>query len=88
MRVIKIGAVWCKECLVMRPLWKEIEGEMPELRTEYFDADENPDLLEKYGIKNIPSFIFLDKNDNEILCLNGMQDREGLLKAIQENIDK
>jgi len=88
MRVIKIGAVWCKDCLVMRPIWEEIEEEVPDLKTEYFDADENPDILEKYDVQDIPSFIFLDKNENVILRLKGMQDKEKLINLIKENFDK
>ncbi len=88
MRIIKIGAVWCKDCLVMKPLWAEIEKEIPELKTEYFDADENLEILDKYGIEDIPAFIFLDKNEEVILKLKGMQDKEKLVKLIEENIDK
>ena len=41
MKVIKIGAVWCNGCLVMRPRWQEIETENPWLTTEYFDFDQD-----------------------------------------------
>lgn len=41
MKVLKIGAVWCNGCLVMRPRWQEIEKENPWLKTEYFDFDED-----------------------------------------------
>jgi len=88
MRIIKIGAVWCKDCLVMRPLWEEIEKENSNLNTEYFDADENPDILDKYDIQDIPSCIFLDKNNEVILKLKGMQDKEKIVNLIKENIDK
>jgi thiol-disulfide isomerase/thioredoxin len=72
----------------MRPLWKEIETELPELKTEYFDADENPEIMEKYGIEKIPVFIFLDQAEKEILRLSGMQDKEKLLETIKEHFDK
>lgn len=88
MKVLKFGAVWCNECLVMKPMWSEIETKMPELKTEYFDSDDNPDLLKKYDIKNIPVFIFLDKNNNEILRLEGLQNREELINIIKKNLEK
>ena len=88
MKVLKIGAVWCQECLVMKPMWAEIEKEIPELTTEYFDADENEELLSKYGVEDIPSFIFLDKNNQEFLRLKGMQDKEKLINLIKENFNK
>lgn len=88
MKVLKFGAIWCKECLVMKPMWQEIEEEIPELQTEYYDADENPELLKEYEIKNIPVFIFLDKENKEILRLKGVQNKEDLIKIVKENINR
>jgi len=87
MKVLKFGAIWCPECLVMRPVWEEIEKEMPELKTEYFDADENPEKLKEYGVKDIPVFIFLDKNNKEILRLTGMQNKDKLIETVKEKIN-
>jgi thioredoxin-related protein len=69
----------------MRPIWEEIEAEIDDLKTEYFDIDEKPEIKEKYGLKDIPIFIFLDKNGNEILRLEGLQNKEYLIKIIKEN---
>ena len=88
MKVLEFGAVWCKECLVMKPMWGEIEADMPELKTQYFEADECPEELEKYGVKDIPTFIFLDNENNELLRLQGMQSKEELIEKIKENLDK
>ena len=88
MKVLKFGAIWCKECLVMRPMWEEIEADLPDLKTEYYDADLNPEVIKKYEVKNLPVFIFLDKDDNEISRLKGIQNKEDLIKAVKENIEK
>lgn len=83
MRILKFGAVWCLQCLVMRPVWEEIEAEIRELETEYFDIDENPEVKEKYNITDVPIFIFLDKDGNEILRLEGLQNKEELGRIIK-----
>lgn len=88
MKVLKIGAIWCKECLVMKPMWAEIEKEIPGLQTEFFDFDMDHEKIEKYNIEIVPSFIFLDKDGNEFLRLTGIQDKEDLVKIVNENIDK
>ncbi|OGF26143.1 hypothetical protein A2303_05855 [Candidatus Falkowbacteria bacterium RIFOXYB2_FULL_47_14] len=88
MKVLKFGAVWCTECLVMKPMWGEIEKLIPELQTEFFDADEKPEKLKEYGITDIPVFIFLDKEGKEFLRLKGVQNKEDLIKIVKENIDK
>lgn len=72
----------------MRPMWEEIEADLPELQTEYYDADENPELMEKYKIETLPTFIFLDKDDAEIERLVGAQNKEDLMKLVKENMVK
>jgi len=72
----------------MRPMWEEIEADLPDLKTEYYDADLNPEVIKKYEVKNLPVFIFLDKDDNEISRLKGIQNKEDLIKAVKENIEK
>jgi len=76
------------QCLVMRPVWEEIEAEIRDLETEYFDIDENPEVKEKYGLKDVPIFIFLDKDGNEILRLEGLQNKEELVKIIRGYLEK
>ena len=60
MKVLKFGAVWCVECLVMKPIWEEIEEEIPELKTEYYDADDDSEVLKQYNVQDVPVFIFLN----------------------------
>ncbi len=88
MKILKIGAVWCPGCVIMKPLWEEIEKELPELETEYFDADENKEILEKYEVKNLPTFIFLDKEGNVLLKKENEVSKEDLLEMIEENKNK
>ncbi len=88
MKLLKFGALWCKECLVMRPMWNEIEAEIPELASEDYEADDYPDLLKKYEVKDIPTYIFLDKEENEFMRLTGLQNKEDLIKIVKENLDK
>ncbi len=90
MKVIKIGAVWCPGCLVMRPRWAEIEKENPWLETKYLDFDNDSEEVKKYNIESgvLPVFVFLDKNDNEILRLSGEIEKDKLMEVIFENKDK
>jgi thiol-disulfide isomerase/thioredoxin len=84
MKVIKVGATWCNGCLVMKPRWKEIEDENPWLETEFYDFDENPEIIESYGIdENLPVAIFLDEEGNELKRLNGEVDKDELLKTLE-----
>ncbi len=90
MKIIKIGTVWCNGCLVMKPIWQEIEKENPWLNTEYFDFDKDKEIVKKYNIESgkLPVFIFLDKNSNELLRMNGEVEKRELIKVLNENKDK
>lgn len=85
MKVLKFGAIWCSGCLVMKPLWKEIETENPWLETRYFEYDDSEEAVTKWQVgKNLPVFIFLDKTDKEITRLTGEVSKEELLAIIQK----
>jgi len=89
MKVLKFGAVWCPGCLVMKPRWKEIEEENSWLKNEYYDFDENKDMVKKYKIDDIlPIFVFLDKNGKEFLRLRGEVEKKELIEILNKNKDK
>jgi len=90
MKVLKIGAVWCSGCLVMRPRWQEVQEENPWLATEYIDYDSDKDKIESLDIQGgkLPTFIFLDQKGHEIRRLSGEISKDELTRLINENKDK
>ncbi len=89
MKIIKFGAIWCSGCLVMRPRWKDIEKEFPNLETHYYDFDTEKEAVAKYGINDkLPVFIFFDKSENEIIRLVGEQSKNYLVSLIKKSIDQ
>lgn len=90
MKVIKIGAVWCNGCLVMRPRWLEIEKENPWLQTQYLDFDQDKELVKVYQVEggNLPVFIFIDKNEHEFFRITGEVDKNKLLDLINKYKEK
>ena len=89
MKVLKFGAVWCPGCLVMRPMWQEIEKENPWLKNEYYDYDQDKEAVEKWNIdETLPTFLFVDKDEKELLRLQGERSKRELLKLLLENKDK
>ena len=88
MKVLKFGASWCSGCMVMKPRFDEIEKENSWLKTEDLDADENKDLLEKHSVKDLPTFIYLDKDENELDRQNGIVPKGKIIEAINNCKDK
>ena len=88
MKMLKFGASWCPGCKIMVPICEEIEKENPWLETEMIKIDDNPEAMRKYHLYQLPTFIFLDKGEKEILRLTGEIEKEELLRVIMENKDK
>ncbi len=86
MKVLKFGAVWCQGCIFMKPRWKKLEEKNPWLHTEYYDYDNDKEMVKKYNINDkLPTFVFLDKDNNEFLRLYGEIEEDKLQKILNEN---
>lgn len=85
MKIIKIGAVWCPGCLVMKKVWNNIMKDYPDLNIENLDYDFDSEEVSKYNPgKVLPVVIFQDDDNNELERLVGEQ-KENILR---EKIDK
>jgi thioredoxin 1 len=60
-RVIYVSAPWCNPCASFKPILKEVTAELGIL-VEYIDIDTNPEIAEQYGIRAVPTTIFLNEN--------------------------
>ena len=67
MRILKFYAVWCGPCKVLN---KQLES-FKDYPIESVNIDENPDLVEKYGIISVPTTIIL-RDEEEVLRYRGL----------------
>ena len=88
MKIIKVGSKGCEGCKVMGPLFKEIEAENPELKTEYYECNDCKKIVDKYHIESAPTFIFVDKDGNELDRIIGVCEKEEVMKKIEKYKDK
>ena len=70
-KLIRISAVWCPACLIMRPRMQEIEKRFPNFEHIEYDYDLDEEIISKYNVGDVlPVFILLD-NDEEVTRLVG-----------------
>jgi thiol-disulfide isomerase/thioredoxin len=75
-RVLKLGAIWCQPCHVFGKTFEKV-AEMEKYNgIEFKEVDiENDDdaelLVEKFGVRNVPTTLILDEEDNLIYKLIG-----------------
>ena len=85
MKIIRISAVWCPGCLVMKKIWKNIQDKYPDLEIRALDYDMDMDEVSKFNPgKVLPVVIFLDNDNQELERLIGEQSEDTLVKKICE----
>ena len=68
MKIIKIGAVWCSSCIIMKSRFNEI---VKDKDIELINLDYDIDDIEEYNVGEIlPVFIKIE-NDKEVARLVG-----------------
>ena len=70
-KLIRISAVWCPACLIMRPRMQEIEKKFPNFEHIEYDFDLDEEVIAKYNVGEVlPVFILVD-GDKEVTRLVG-----------------
>lgn len=63
MKLIKFGASWCLPC-------KNLESRLKKTNLTIdltsYDVEEEVELTEKWKVRNVPTVILVDENDNEV----------------------
>jgi thioredoxin 1 len=83
--LIDLGAGKCIPCKLMAPILKQIKNDFADrLRVEVIDIEENPDLINKYHVRVIPTQIFFDASGKELFRHEGFYSREDILAKFKE----
>lgn len=62
--VIDFWAEWCGPCRMVGPIVEELAGEYADKVTiGKVDVDNNDDITSKYGIRNIPTILFIKNGE-------------------------
>ncbi len=70
-KLVRISAMWCPACLIMRPRFQEIEKIFPDFEHIEYDFDLDEAEIEKYKVGDILPVLILLDNDQEITRLVG-----------------
>lgn len=86
--IIKFSAEWCGPCKTLAPIFHKV-SQLEEYNDVQFkevdiDEEENSDLVTKCQIRNIPTIIVLDENEQIIKRLVGSMTEQQLTTALKE----
>jgi len=83
---IELGSVGCTPCVMMAKIMDEIEKEYNgQVLVRFYDVNSllGGPYAQKYGIRIIPTQVFLDKERNEYYRHEGFFPKEDLVKVLQ-----
>jgi len=84
---VELGSVNCIPCKMMQPVMADIEKEyVAQVNVIFYDVwtKEGEPYGKKYGIRLIPTQIFLDKDGNEYFRHQGFFPKEEIIKVLEK----
>lgn len=82
MKIIRITAIWCSGCLVMKKIWREIEQEYPNLEITDYDYDFDNEIVKNYEVGKILPVVIFEKNDKQERLI-GEKKKEEIINIIE-----
>lgn len=81
-RLVDLGRGFCIPCKMMAPILEELKEEYDgRLDVECIDVGKNREAVRKYGIRLIPTQIFLDGSGKEVFRHEGFMSKDDILEA-------
>ena len=80
--VIDFWATWCGPCQMLSPIVEELSAEIDDVKFCKVNVDEQPDLAVQFGIKSIPTLVFM-KNSEKVDLSIGLVSKEELVETIR-----
>ena len=82
---IELGAENCIPCKAMKPVMQEIAEEYKgKIQVVFYDVRKDPRPSWKYGIRLIPTQVFIDSKGNEIFRHVGFFSKEDIVNILKE----
>jgi len=84
-RLVDLGAGKCMACQMMEPVLEELRRDWAgSFKVDFIDVNGNQDEDRRYGVRVIPTQIFLDRDGKERFRHEGFFAKEAILKKWHE----
>ena len=84
--LVDFWAEWCGPCKMITPVLEQIaEEQNDKLKIVKLNVDENPSMLQKFGIRGIPTMI-LFKGGQPVETIVGFMPKPALMGKLEKHI--
>ncbi len=83
--VKRFTADWCAPCRMLAPVLEQVKPQFPNVQFEIIDVDENQGEAMKYGVRSIPTVVFV-KDGNEVDRFTGVRPEHQIITHINESM--
>lgn len=80
-KILKLSTQWCSPCKILK---KTLEG-FTRVPVEEIDCEENPDMAQKYNVRNVPTLIYLNDKDEVVDRTVGLQTTDQINAIIDKH---
>jgi len=85
MKLIVISAEWCRDCKSMKPIWRSLKSEYPEIEIVIIDCTFNKKLMDVYNADLVPTLILKDNIGKELRRETGLMYKDSVLEFINNS---
>lgn len=83
--IIDFWAAWCGPCQMVGPMINELADEYAgRIIVGKIDVDANSEIPSQYGVRNIPTILFFNKNGEVVKKLVGVQTKAVLREEAEK----
>lgn len=84
--LIELGSLTCVPCKMMEEVLDELRGDYADrLNVQFVNVNADSEAAQKYGVRVIPTQVFLDSQGDEIYRHQGYFPTEDILKTFAEH---
>ena len=84
--MLDFWAEWCQPCKMLTPTVEELAGDFEgQILVGKLNVDDNPNTATTYGIRGIPTLLFL-KDGKVVQQIVGVKSKAEIKKIIDENL--